>query len=322
MKRVIFALSGIAAILLFAGCPIPTAFTANSVDFNMLFVSSGGPFTMGEHVAEPTQEVTLTKNFWMGETEVTQGLWEDVWGTNWPGLDPGGSGYGAGPDYPAYYVNWYDVVAFCNLLTVADDSIDDSERVYYSDEGLSNVYTKNHAANSDAVYVDWSKTGYRLPTEAEWEYAARYIDGTDWNNGDHVSGDTEYACYEPDESGPLSGSPLADEDRINEYAWWDGNSGSAGDPTYGTKEVGRKTANNLGLHDMSGNVSEWCYDWHGPYSGGYETDPTGPESGRNRLIRGGDWSLSGIFLRSADRYIFPPSGRHYGIGFRVSRSAD
>ena len=284
--------------------------TANAVSFNMHYVPSGGPFIMGEHVESTTQSVTLTKNFWMGETEVTQGLWEDVWGTTWPGTDPDGSGYGAGAHYPAYYVNWFDVVAFCNLLTLSDNSIDNNQQVYYSDAGLTTAYTKSNAASEDAVYVYWSKTGYRLPTEAEWEYAARYIDGTSWNGGDYVSGGPVYT----DETDP---------DKIGDYAWYSGNnSGSSGDLTYGSKEVGQKIANALGLRDMSGNVYEWCYDWFAAYSDGPETDPTGPGSGSHRVIRGGNWVNSGDYLRCAERETYPPAIYGGSRGFRLCRTAD
>ena len=294
--------------------------TANTVSFNMHFVPSGGPFTMGEHLESTTQNVTLTKNFWMGETEVTQGLWEVVW-DGWPGSDPAEHEYGAGDNYPAYYVNWYDAAAFCNLLTIADAGIADTQQVYYSDEGLTTAYTKANAGNSVPVYIDWNKTGYRLPTEAEWEYAARFIDGTNWNNGDHASGDTEYACYDPG-TGPVSGSPLATNDRISEYAWWDGNNGTSGDPDYGTKEVGQKTANTLGLCDMTGNVREWCYDWGGSYSGGSVTDPTGPESGRGHIYRSGDWNLLGVDLTCARRADASTVLRSPYFGVRLCRTAE
>lgn len=229
-------------------------------------------------------------------------MWEDVWGTTWPGSDPDDSDCGSGADYPAYYVNWYDVVAFCNLLTQADASISESEQVYYSDAGLNNAYTKADVASGENVFVDWTKTGYRLPTEAEWEYAARYIDGTSWNRGDHVSG------------GPLY-SDDTDPDKIGDYAWYQGNAGVT------THEVGQRTVNALGLRDMSGNVYEWCYDWHADYSGGSETDPTGPESGNDRLQRGGSWFYPGGALRCALRSYISPSGRSADVGFRLCRTS-
>ena len=272
------------------------------VDFNMNYVPSGGTFIMGENVETTTQTVTLTKNFWMGETEVTQGLWEAVVGS-WPGTEPS-SEYGDGDNKPAYYVNWYDAVAFCNKLTIADDSIADSEQVYYSDATFTTPYTSGMT-----VYADLSKKGYRLPTEAEWEYAARYIDGTNWNGGDHVSGDTS-ADY-------ITSTVVGD------YAWYGGNnSGSGGDPTYGSKDVGQKTANSLGLKDMSGNVMEWCYDWYAEYSGSSETDPTGPSTGSRRVLRGGSWGNSAFLLRCAVRDFITPAFRVNDVGFRLCRTAD
>ncbi len=284
--------------------------TANSTSFNMHYVPSGGTFIMGEHVETTTQTVTLTKNFWMGETEVTQGLWEAVWGTTWPGTDPDGSGYGAGASYPAYFVNWYDAVAFCNLLTIADSTIADTERVYYYDADLTTVYTKTHAANHNKVYIDWSKKGYRLPTSAEWEYTARYVDGTSWTRGDHVSGGPVYT----DETDP---------DKIGDYAWYFGNNGAIGSTTYANKEVGQKKANALGLRDMSGNVWEMCSDWWVPvYSVLVGTDPVGPSTGMYPNIRGGTWEIRSHQIMCALNGACDTESSNTVLGFRLCRTAD
>ncbi len=325
MKKVLFIMAAAAGILLMAGCPnesTPTPVTsysagdsvehtANLVCFTMHYVPAGSTFVMGEDVAtppRPTQDVTLTRNFWMGKTEVTQGLWEKVWDPSgvdpWPGdgshepEDTHGKGY----YYPAYYVSWYDAAAFCNLLTDADESIAGSEQVYYSDEELTTPYTKANALESTppAVYVDWSKKGYRLPTEAEWEYAARYIDGSSWNGGDHVSG------------GPVHTNSL-----IGDYAWFFDTSSNSTHPT------GELKPNALGLRDMNGNVYEWCYDyWADAYSGGSVTDPKGPESSSGRVVRGGDFSTFPAYLCCANRFYGDPSIRPFSLGFRLCRTAD
>jgi formylglycine-generating enzyme required for sulfatase activity len=282
--------------------------TVEGVSFNMHSVPSGGTFIMGEHVATTTQTVTLTRNFWMGETEVTQGLWEAIWGDTWPG-SPGSVPddlHGLGVSNPAYYVSWFDMVAFCNLLTVADGNIADTERVYYSDAGFTTAYTAPDAASHAPVYVNWSRKGYRLPTEAEWEYAARYVDGTSWNRGDHVSGGPVYT----DETDP---------DKISDYAWIE----QVSNPR-GSKEVGQKLPNALGLRDMSGNVWESCYDWYADYGGTVVNDPTGPASGgSDRVVRGGGWDeISLNVLCCATRLSVDPAGRWAGLGFRLCRSAD
>ena len=171
-------------------------------------------------------------------------------------------------NYPVVEISWYGAAAFCNYL---------SER-----EGLTPVYDlSNWTAN-------WNANGYRLPTEAEWEYAAK--GGANGNN-------TKY-----------SGS-----DNVYDVAWYKYNSGNH------THEVGTKQANELGIYDMSGNVWEWCWDWFGFYSSDSQTDPKGPAGGSKRVLRSGCWSLDAWYVRLAYRNYGSPSDNG-GIGFRLLRT--
>lgn len=131
---------------------------------------------------------------------------------------------------------------------------------------------------------------YRLPTEAEWEYACRAGATTDYSFG---NSDAE----------------------LGDYGWYDENSGGK------THPVGKKKPNAWGLYDMHGNVWEWCQDWHGDYPSGSVTDPTGPVSGSRRVYRGGSWLNVAWFCRSADRDGDAPANRSHYLGFRVLRSS-
>ena len=132
---------------------------------------------------------------------------------------------------------------------------------------------------------------YRLPTEAEWEYAARAGSTTAYSFGD-------------------------DAGELGAYAWYDGNSGNK------THPVGQKRANPWGLHDMHGNVWEWVQDWYGKdyYRSSSDTDPRGPSSGESRVLRGGSWNFDAGLCRSAFRDSFRPDGRHESNGFRLALS--
>jgi len=131
--------------------------------------------------------------------------------------------------------------------------------------------------------------GYRLPTEAEWEYACR-------------AGSTGKWCFGDDEA------------RLGDYAWIDANAMGT------THPVGQKKANAWGLHDMHGNVREWCQDWYGDYPGGSVTNPTGASSGSSRVYRGGGWNYAAGGCRSAIRSSYDPSYRHFNLGFRIARN--
>ena len=222
-----------------------------------------GTATGGNSDERPVHTVTLT-GFYMGKYEVTQAQYQAVMESNQA------MSSGVGDNYPVYNVTWYDAVEFCNAL---------SENV-----GLQAVYM----ISGMTVTANWSAGGYRLPTEAQWEYAAK--------GGDGSPGNYLYAgSNDPDE-----------------VAWYSGNSNSR------THEVGTKAPNGLGLYDMSGNVYEWCWDWYGSYPSTAQSDPQGASSGSNRVLRGGRWAFNAEYVRSTYRDQYYPS---YGtsIGFRVVR---
>ena len=147
-----------------------------------------------------------------------------------------------------------------------------------------------------------SLTGLRLPTEAEWEYA--YRAGTT----------TAFHSYAAQPTG------FNDDTLLDNIAWYSGNNGAEGSSNYGTKAVGGKLANGLGLHDMSGNVLEWCQDWYGPYSSASVTNPTGPATGTYRLLRGGSWYHGSSLCRGSQRLNDYPNAVNIVIGFRVARN--
>ncbi|NLB72400.1 MAG: formylglycine-generating enzyme family protein [Chloroflexi bacterium] len=235
---------------------------------SMVFVE-GGIFMMGsdgEHDWEnPVHEVTLS-SFWISKYEVTQKEWQEVMGSN--------PSHFKGDNLPVESVSWYDVIEYCNKRS--------------TQEGFQPCYS----GSGDNISCNWNANGYRLPTEAEWEYAAR---------GGNKSKSYEYA-----------GSYA-----LGDVAWYDGNSGSKPHP------VGQKRPNELGLYDMSGNVWEWCWDWHNEssYDKSSMRDPRGARSAWGKVQRGGSWGDNFIQCRVADRSaIGGASGKFKDRGFRVARA--
>jgi formylglycine-generating enzyme required for sulfatase activity len=216
---------------------------------------------MGSNDEKPIHRVRISKGFWMGKHEVTNGQYKRFLADS--GYDGsseadgdyqkhfrGNSDQPTGAKYPMIWVSWNNAQAFCRWLS--------------------------QKANGMA----------RLPTEAEWEYACRAGTSTRFYSGN------------------------ADNDLYG-IAWYGGNSGGK------THPVGQKQANAWELHDMSGNVWEWCQDWYGAYPSGEATDPTGLSSGSDRVLRGGAWDSSLVLCRTADRRNAAPAHTSLNGGFRV-----
>lgn len=221
-----------------------------------------GTFVMGSPVTEkhrdldedPLTTVTFVRGFWMGKYEVTQREYERVMGDN-------PSKFKGNPDHPVEQVTWKEAMAFCARLTQREQA----------------------AGRLPSNYA------YRLPTEAEFEYAVRAGTTTRFSFGD----DPDYA-------------------ELPKYAWYKANSDGTSHP------VGQKLPNAFGLYDMHGNVWEWCLDWYLTfYPGGNVTHPTGPANGLTRVFRGGGWDYTPQSCRSAYRNYVTPTRRLSYIGFRI-----
>jgi len=229
----------------------------NSGYFNM-----GCSYTYAEDFELPTHNVTLS-NFYLGKYEVSQ----SEWGLYMPHLY--NFNYGMGSNYPVYYVSWYEIIKYCNLRSIAEGltpcySISSST----DPEDWGTVPTSSNSI-WNAASCNWTVNGYRLPTEAEWEYAAG---GAKYNNTNTYSGGTIFT--------------------LNDVAWWRDNSN-------GTSHiVGRKLRNEINIYDMTGNIEEFCWDWFGEdyyqtcYDLGNVTNPRGPSNGSNKIKRGGYFNSS------------------------------
>jgi formylglycine-generating enzyme required for sulfatase activity len=242
----------------------------------------------------PEHEVVLTQGYWMFDTPCTQGLWTSLMGGN--------PSYFVDPERPVERVSWEDASGFA--------------------QRLNGWFGKRNNKPSGKSVIGWSELSFRLPTEAEWEYACRAGTKTDTYLGDlEILGDAN--------------APLLDR-----IGWYGGNSGrdydlkksisleldwlterQYPDKVSGTQKVAGKVPNGWGLYDMLGNVWEWCEDWDGEYSADRATDPINLSAGSIRVIRGGSWDAPARYLRSACRFWYEPDDRRDFLGFRLLSSA-
>ncbi|MGI6197997.1 MAG: formylglycine-generating enzyme family protein [Candidatus Cloacimonadaceae bacterium] len=296
MRKMRFALILVAVVML-----VLTAMscgkkpTEPTVTPGEMVLVPGGTFTMGDtrnvglYGALPAHTVTLN-SFYIGKYEVTQGEYSKYMqpAQEWT------SEYGLGDTYPAYGVSWYAAIKYCNLRSMAEGLtpcykiLDSTNPVHWGE--VPNTFDDTW----DSATCNWKAGGYRLPTEAEWEYAAR-----------GRTNDPDYL---------YSGS-----ENINAVAWYYGNSGGTSHP------VGTKAPNGINLYDMSGNVVEWCWNWEDfePSGTDPQTDPTGPDNGYLRIQRGGDWECDDSgpeYCSISTRRFVHQQRAHFTYGFRLCRS--
>ncbi len=277
------------------GCgPVTVAGTGvdQEPDLVLVDVGAGVTFLMGSPEGEPgrledeeRRQVTLTQSFRVCAHEVTQAEWRAVM--------PWDESEFVGADRPVESITWYDAVEYCNRLSLAEGL----DPAY----GISSISRRDNRIESAEVLWDRRSNGYRLLTEAEWEYICRA--GSD--EAFYTGGITALEC-----------TPL--DPGLDPAAWYCGNSGWMSRPVRG------KVPNALGLYDTHGNVYEWCFDFYAPdYGAGDQdvlVDPRGPAEGNSRVARGGSWISNAMESRAASRFYQRPGDWFPFVGFRVARN--
>ena len=281
-----------------------------SVDFVLV---SNGTFNMGSPTSEEGRgsdelqhQVTLGSDFYVMTTEVTQGMFGQLMGYDAHVLGATSNGvgsYGVGADYPTYNVSWHMAADFANALTTRHNSLNGLNlQQCYACTGSNSSISCTEQVNP------YQCTGYRLLTEAEWEYAAR--------------AGTSAAIWTSNGGGDLPNgyvdttNILTDGYDLTLYAWYKPTQSTP----HGSKEVATLDANGFGIYDMSGNINEWVHDWYATYPSGFTVDPVNPSGSPFKVYRGGYWNSTARYIRSAERLNVSPGSQYSNIGFRVGRS--
>ena len=273
-----------------------------------------GPFQMGDKFNEgysnevPVHTVYVSA-FYMDKYIVTKALWDEVyqWAVSHDySFDNAGSGKAA--NHPVQTIDWYDAVKWCNARSEKEGRTP----AYYTSAGQTTVY-RSGQTDVQNEWVRWN-AGYRLPTEAEWEKAARggasghRFPWSDMDTITHSRANYNSFWSDPGDVSPTHGYHPTFNDGLEPY----------------TSPAGYFAPNGYGLYDMAGNVFGWCWDWMGDYSSNSQTDPRGPASGSRRMGRGGSWYASSFYCRAAYRYngTYYPTFRYYDLGFRAVLAVD
>jgi formylglycine-generating enzyme required for sulfatase activity len=257
----------------------------------------------GNAEEQPAHTVTFTYDFYMDTTEVTQSAYHLLMTSAYPSYSAPfwGAPFGVGDRHPVYSVEWEDAALYCNARS--------------KQAGLDTVYaytsilgTPGNGCKFEGLTMHPDRSGYRLPTEAEWEFACR------------AGGTTDFFWAKDFQPYP---SLPADTLEVSSYAIWAVNSWnlSSDNNAFGTQPIAERLPNAYGLYDIAGNVTEWCHDWYDAswYAQSSAIDPVGPATGDWHALRGGNWGSEAIHLRSSNREFAAPDYLFYFIGFRTVR---